>query len=107
MIVFYLVSAYRNWNPILSSALLAGFGLCKVELLLAAIVIAGYWYFWAGNNRKRAKAIAISLASWLLILLLPGIAIHGSEGILVNRSLIAFDQHYGMLFSAHQFYSGW
>jgi hypothetical protein len=78
-----------------------------VELLLAAIVIAGYWYFWAGNNRKRAKAIAISLASWLLILLLPGIAIHGSEGILVNRNLIAFDQHYGMLFSAHQFYSGW
>ncbi|HYP03995.1 MAG TPA: hypothetical protein VER57_05540, partial [Cyanobium sp.] len=38
----FLVSAYRNWNPVLSSGLLAGFGLCKVELLLAAIVIAGY-----------------------------------------------------------------
>jgi hypothetical protein len=103
----FLVSAYRNWNPALCSGLLAGFGLCKVELLLAAIVIAGYWCFWARKKRKRAKIIAISFAWWLLIFLLPGFAIHGSESILGNRSFISFSAHYDMLFSAHQFYAGW
>jgi hypothetical protein len=104
----FLVAAYRNWNPILSSGLLAGFGLCKVELLLAAIVIAMYWaYGWSRRNRQLSKSITLWFIGWLAVFLFPGFVVHGLESVSGTRSLIAFDQHYGMLFSPHQFTQNW
>lgn len=102
----FLVGAYRNWNSIISSGLLAGFGLCKVELLLAAIVIAIYWYYWARSNRNLAAWTAISFSWWLLIFMLPGLVVHGSELIIGNRSMNAFEATYSGLFSPHQFSTG-
>jgi hypothetical protein len=82
------------------------FGLAKVEMLAASIVMAGFWWLW---ERRRGNPQAVwSLlltGAWLSLLLLPGFFIQGANVKEMDRSMVAFIYTYVELFSLHQFTS--
>ena len=101
--LFFL--ALRNaWPLPVTAFFLAAFGLCKVELSIAAIVVSAFWALWGhgSGNRANWRIFPYTLA-WMALLLLPGFVVEGGNPLSGNRSYIAFVATYVELFTPHQF----
>jgi hypothetical protein len=91
--------------------LLALLGLCKMDLMLVAVALLGFWAWRAPDLRARATLVGSFVAA-LALLLLPGIAIFG-PGYLVHydgapggRSFATFSQHFAALVAPYQIAPG-
>jgi hypothetical protein len=105
-LTMFLVATINRWPLILASFFLAMFGLAKVEILAASIIMAGFWWLW---ERRRGNPQALwSLlltGAWLVLLVLPGFFFQGANIKEMDRSMVAFVFTYAELFSPHQFIS--
>lgn len=86
-----LLALHRRWPAVWTSLLLVAFGLCKVELLLAAGVIAVLW-----GRADPGRRLGWSLA-WLLVLLGPSLYLYGPSGLASGRAADTLAQHYEAL----------
>ena len=100
----FLVALRLGWPTALTAMLLAIFGLCKVEMVLAAVVIALLWGIWEHHRGQQNPAfLAVFTGGWLLLFLAPAFLVQGSNPIGGNRSLVAFMDAYTQFFGYHQF----
>jgi len=99
-----LVALRQAWPLPLTGLLLAIFGLCKVDMIVAAVVIAVLWGFWEHKRgRKHPERLALVTFGWLLLFLAPAFLIQGSNPMSGNRSLLAFLSSYTEFLGYHQF----
>lgn len=101
----FLISLLGSWPNWLIAFFLATFGLSKVEISLAAVVIAFFCSFgipWRG--KAAAKSILPYTLGWMLLLLAPGFLVQSGSALEGNRSYLAFIATYVELFQNHQFY---
>lgn len=93
-----------SWPLPVAAFFLAGFGLCKVELSIAAVAIAFFWALW-GYRRGHGKdwMILPFTVAWMAFFLLPGFVVEGGSPFSGNRSYLAFIYTYAEIFMPHQF----
>ncbi len=100
----FFLALWQSWPLWITSFFLAAFGLCKVELSLAALVIA---LFCALKMGRKANTTGWKIfpytAAWMLFLLAPGFLVQGGSALAGNRSYLAFIATYAELFQPHQF----
>ncbi len=100
----FLFALRRGWPIALTTLLLAIFGLCKIEMILAAVVIAILWGIWERQRGQQNPAIfALLTGGWMLLFLAPAFLVQGSNPIGGNRSLVAFMSAYTQFLGQHQF----
>jgi hypothetical protein len=105
-LTMFLVATINRWPLLLASFFLAMFGLAKVEMLAASIVMAGFWWLWERRRGNPQAVLTLLLTgAWLGLLLLPGFFIQGANINEMDRSMVAFIFTYAELFSPHQFSS--
>ena len=98
------IAATLRWPRIWTALFLAGFGLCKVDMIFAALALALGWWLWERHQqRPHPERGLIFTLLWLAVLLLPGFAVHGANPFSGSRSLIAFLSAYVEFFGYHQF----
>jgi hypothetical protein len=103
-LTMFLVAAFARWPLPLTSFFFAMFGLAKVEMLAAAIVMAGFWWLWESRRgHPHALWAPLLTAGWLGLFLLPGFFIQGANMKEMDRSMVAFMFTYVELFAPHQF----
>lgn len=100
----FFIAAVKKWPRVLTALFLAAFGLCKVDMILAALLLATFWSWWEhreglGNS---IRGFAFTLA-WLIFFLLPGFVVQGASPLGGSRSMIAFMSAYTEFFGYHQF----
>lgn len=101
--LFFLGASLR-WPRLLTAFFLAAFGLCKVDMILAAILLAGFWFWWGRKNgTPQAGRCLFYTIGWLLILLFPGFILQGANPLQGSRSLVAFLSAYTEFLGYHQF----
>ena len=101
--LFFLGVSYR-WPKIFTAFFLAAFGLCKVDMILAAAALAGLWFWWEQRSGQRhAGMTCVYTLGWLVLLLFPGFILQGTSPLAGSRSLIAFLSAYAEFFGYHQF----
>ncbi|WP_254953665.1 hypothetical protein [Cyanobium sp. Cruz-8H5] len=99
-----LVALRQAWPVLITSLLLAIFGLTKVDMIVAAIMIAVLWGFWEQQKgRQNPERLALFTFGWLLLFLAPAFLIQGSDPLAGNRSLLAFMSAYTEFLGYHQF----
>jgi hypothetical protein len=99
------VAASLRWPRIWTALFLAGFGLCKVDMILAALALALGWWLWERQqNRPHPERGLIFTILWLGIFLMPGFVVHEANPFSGSRSLIAFMSAYVEFFGYHQFH---
>ncbi len=99
-----LVALRLGWPTIVTALLLAVFGLCKVDMIVAAIFIAILWGFWEHRRgRSNPAALALFTLAWLLLFLAPALLLQGSNPMGGNRSMLAFMSAYTEFLGYHQF----
>lgn len=99
-----LVALRKEWPTWLTGLLLAIFGLCKVDMIVAAVVIAVLWGFWEHRRgRQHPQRLALFTFGWLLLFLAPAFLFQGSNPMSGNRSLLAFLSAYTEFLGYHQF----
>jgi hypothetical protein len=103
LFTLFIVAASRRWPVAVSSVLLAGFSLCKVEFLLTAPLLAFLWWWRERKSMKFAWRIPCLVGLWIGLFLAPGFAVYGSGVIAGTRGFDAFSVHYASLFLAHQY----
>jgi hypothetical protein len=100
----FLVAVKQRWPTALSAFLLAVFGLCKVDMIVAAVVIAVLWGVWEHQRgRENPARLALFTGCWLLLFLAPAFVVQGSDPLGGNRSLLAFMSAYTDFLGYHQF----
>ncbi len=100
----FLVALRLKWPTALTALLLAIFGLCKVDMIVAAIFIATFWGIWEYRRGGRNPAkLAIFTGGWLLLFLGPAFILQGANPMGGNRSLVAFMSAYTQFLGYHQF----
>jgi hypothetical protein len=100
----FFVFVWRSWPLWMSSFALATFGLCKVELSLAALAIAFFCAFRLKHKvNPNAWKILPYTIGWMALLLAPGFFVEGGSAFSGNRSYLAFIATYVELFQPHQF----
>lgn len=105
-LTLFLYTVLSRWPFIISSLLLALFGLSKVEMFVAAIAIAVTWWIWElrRGNHNSIQAIAFT-ALWMLLFLIPSFIFQGANPQEMDRSMVSFRFTYAELFFPHQFRS--
>lgn len=104
LLSLFFLALRNSWPLLVAALLLAGFGLCKVELSIGAVAIAAFWAFWGyRNGNSRAWRLFPYTLGWMVLLLLPGFLVEGGSPLSGNRSYIAFIATYSELFLPHQF----
>lgn len=98
----FLISAAKRWFVWLASMLLVGYGFSKVEFVLSALVLAGYWLWTERLDPRRRLLIPLSFFAWFVVLLFPSIYINGMQTLSGSRSWEAFKVKYTSLFHPHQ-----
>jgi hypothetical protein len=99
-----LVALRKGWPTWLTGLLLAIFGLCKVDMIVAAVVIAVLWGFWEHRRgRPHPERLPLMTVGWLLLFLAPAFVVQGSNPMSGNRSLLAFMSAYTEFLGNHQF----
>ena len=102
-----LAAWVRGSPPWLCGILLAGLALTKVELLLVALCLAGYWMARTGSRRD-ALLLGGSFAGALLLLVLPGLLLVGPDYWVSygegrgDKSFETFRQHFAALVAPFQ-----
>jgi hypothetical protein len=98
------VALRKEWPAWLTGLLLAIFGVCKVDMIVAAVVIAVLWGIWEHRRgRQHPERLALFTLGWLLLLLAPGFVVQGANPMSGNRSLLAFLSAYTEFLGYHQF----
>jgi hypothetical protein len=99
-----LIGLRRGWPPVLTALLLAVFGLTKVEMIAAAVVIAVLWGIREHHlGRRHPAQLTWFTCGWLLLFLAPGLLLQGASPAGADRSMLAFITAYTDFFSRHQF----
>jgi hypothetical protein len=102
-----LVGLRKEWPAWLTGLVLAIFGLCKVDMIVAAVVIAVLWGFWQHRlGRQHPERLALFTFGWLLLFLTPAFLFQGANPMSGNRSLLAFLSAYTEFLGYHQFGGG-
>lgn len=106
LLMLFLYAILSRWPFIISSLLLALFGLSKVEMSVAALAMAVAWWIWEHRrgNHNSIQAIAFT-ALWMLLFLIPSFILQGANPQEMDRSMVAFRFTYAELFFPHQFRS--
>ena len=100
-----IIAATLRWPRIWTALFLAGFGLCKVDMTLAALALALGWCLWERRQKRpHPERGLIFTLLWLGLLLLPGFVVHEANPFSGSRSLIAFLSAYVEFFGYHQFH---
>lgn len=99
----YLVGVRRLWPLPFLAGLLISFGLCKVELFLAAAAIGVYWYLSSTKGSSSRWRIPVYCVAWTAFFVLPSIAVNRENALMGGRAFEAFGQHYAVLFASHQY----
>ncbi|MFZ9753150.1 MAG: hypothetical protein ACO3B3_06330 [Cyanobium sp.] len=100
----FLLGANGRWPRIWTALFLAAFGLCKVDMILAALILAAFWFWWEQRNGERHAGLTLLYTlGWLFLLLSPGLVLQGANPFEGSRSLIAFLSAYTEFFGYHQF----
>jgi hypothetical protein len=100
----FLFAIRQGWPSALAALVLAVFGLCKVDMIVAAVVIAVLWGVWEHQHgRKNPARLALLTGCWLLLFLAPAFVVQGSDPLAGNRSLLAFMSAYTDFLGYHQF----
>jgi hypothetical protein len=106
LLSLFFLGALRQWPRLLTAFFLAAFGLCKVDMLLAAVLLALFWSWWQWRSDRRASVSSLGCTfGWLLLLLLPGLVLQGANPFAGSRSMVAFLSAYAEFFGYHQFSS--
>lgn len=91
----FFIAAATKWPRVLTALFLAAFGLCKVDMILAAILLATFWSWW--EYREGAKKSILGFAFtllWLIFFLLPGFVVQGASPLEGSRNMVAFMSAY-------------
>jgi hypothetical protein len=100
----FFIAALRRWPKLLAAFFLATFALCKVELILAASVLALFWFFWERHlSSPKAFLTLLFTALFLGAYVAPTFILAGSNPITSDRSSTAFFSAYGDFMRFHQF----
>lgn len=100
----FLVGVQDCWPRAGTALLLAGFGLTKVDMILAALALALLWFWWDRRQGRKGALIGPALVLlWLLLLLAPAFVVAGADPFGGGRSTTAFLSAYGEFFGQHQF----
>jgi hypothetical protein len=106
----FLMLAITAWvagaSPWLVGGLLALLGLCKPDVILVSVALLAYWAH-RRSGRGEGRALVLSFALSLVVLLLPGwwaagwdyFRTYGGSG---GRSFASFSQHYAALIAHFQ-----
>ncbi|MEB3260836.1 MAG: hypothetical protein VKP63_09455 [Cyanobacteriota bacterium] len=100
----FFIGVLRGWPTIVSAFFLATFGLCKVELTLAATVLSGFWFLWEWRQgRSKPYLTILFTAFFFAIYLTPAFVLSGSNPLSSDRGSTAFFSAYRNFLSQHQF----
>ena len=97
----------RGASPWIVGPLLALLGLCKMELLLVSVLLLGFWVHTSSSRREGVTLVA-SFAATLVLLLLPGFVVLGSDYWIrydasgQGRGIATFRQHFAALVAPFQ-----
>lgn len=99
LLTLFLYAILSRWPFIISSLLLALFGLSKVEMSVAALAMAVAWWIWEHRRgtHNAIQAIAFT-ALWMLLFLIPSFILQGANPQEMDRSMVAFRFTYAELF---------
>jgi len=104
LLSLFFIGATARWPRIWTSFFLATFGLCKVDMILAAIVLAIFWYIWEKKSKQsQSERTLVFTLFWLAIFLMPGFILQGANPLGGSRSTTAFLSAYAEFFGYHQF----
>ena len=100
----FICSVLSRWPFAISSFFLALFGLSKVEMSLAAIAIAAFWWLWEHRrgHQQALRTFGYTLL-WMILFFIPSFVVEGSNPKEMDRSMVAFIFTYAELFYPHQF----
>jgi hypothetical protein len=103
-LTMFLYAAISRWPFVISSLFLALFGLSKVEMSLAAIALALFWWVWEHRrgHQQAFRAFAYTVL-WMVLFLIPSFIVRGANPQEMDRSMVAFIFTYAELFHPHQF----
>ena len=103
-LTMFLYAAISRWPFVISSLFLALFGLSKVEMSLAAIALALFWWAWEHRrgHQQAFRAFAYTVL-WMVLILIPSFIVRGANPQEMDRSMVAFIFTYAELFHPHQF----
>lgn len=100
----FFVGAVLRWPRALTALCLAAFGLCKVDMILAALLLAIFWFWWdrrSGNKGSIRGPLYTIL--WIGLFLLPAFIVQVESPLSGSRSMIAFMSAYAEFLGYHQF----
>jgi hypothetical protein len=106
----FLMLAITAWtagaSPWLVGGLLALLGLCKPDVIIVSFALVAYWTH-RRSGREEGRALVVSFALSLAVLLLPGWLAAGWDyfrtyGGTGGRSFASFSQHYAALIAHFQ-----
>jgi hypothetical protein len=104
LLCLFLISALRAWPKVIAAFFLALFGLGKVELSLAALVLSLFWSYWEYKQGKRnAWQGILYTVLWMSLLIFPAMILEGANPFRESRSTLAFFSAYSGFMRFHQF----
>lgn len=97
----FLYGMARRWHVIITTFLLACFGLCKSELPLVAAAMMLCWV-WVTPSRRLKMLIIGGFILWLAVFIAPGLYLYGAKAVVGGRGLTAFSDHYCLLMAKYK-----
>ena len=97
----FLYGIAKGWNFIITTFLLACFGLSKAELPLVAAAMMLCWV-WVSPSRRLKMLIIGSFILWVIFFIAPGLYLYGGETIAGGRAFAAFSDHYVRLMAKYK-----
>lgn len=100
----FFIAVLKGWPRLIPAFVLATFGLCKVELTLAAVALSLFWavFEWI---QGRSKPYIVALMTWgfLALYVAPAFVFSGSNFLQSDRGSTAFFSAYADYMRLHQF----
>jgi len=100
----FFVGAVLRWPRPLTALCLAAFGLCKVDMILAALLLGIFWSWWERRSGEKGSIRGLLYTIlWMALFLFPGFIVQGANPLSGSRSMVAFMSAYTEFFGYHQF----
>lgn len=85
----FFTGAVLRWPRPLKALCLAAFGLCKVDMILAALLLAVFWFWWESRSGDKGSIRGLLYTIlWIAIFLFPAFVVQGG-----GKSTIQLAQH--------------
>ena len=97
----FLYGMARGWNVMITTLLLACFGLCKVELPLVAAAMMLCWV-WVTPSSRLKMLIMGGFILWLAVFIAPSLYLYRGSAVGGGRALTAFSDHYSLLMAKYK-----